>query len=97
MKPDAKPRQTLGALDRIRRRGTRHHEARRGENAAAMRSFDRLVDGQREPEIVGGDDEPLHAASAARLRIGATGVPRSSRGTITSLWETTITSCLAAR
>ena len=65
---DAQARQAAGAPDRVGGGGLRHHEARGGEDAVAVRRLDGLVDLGREPEIVGRDDEALQAATSRRSR-----------------------------
>jgi hypothetical protein len=49
-----------------RRRG--YHKTRRSQNAMAVRHFDRLVDFERETEVVGRDDQPFQRAAPRRSR-----------------------------
>src|SRR5262245_61416468 len=56
----AQPRHFPRPCDRVVCGGACHHEACGGEDAALMRDLDSVVDLRREPEIVGGDDEPFH-------------------------------------
>ena len=65
---DAQSSEAVGAPDRVGGYGFRHHQARGGEDAVAMRRLDRLVDLGREAEIVGRDDEALQAATSRRSR-----------------------------
>ena len=59
--------QSMGAGDRIGRRGAPDHQARGRQDAAAMRLFDGLVDRRVKAEIVGADDQPPQPA-ISRLR-----------------------------
>src|SRR6185312_849845 len=68
MEADAEPRQTLGARHRIRRRGARHHEARRSEDAAGMARLDRLVHRLVEAEIIRRDDELLQKTCSRQTK-----------------------------
>jgi len=68
MKPDPEARHAPGARDGVRRGGAPDHQARGGEDALLVGLLDGLVDRLRQPEIVGGDDEPLQGATSRRSR-----------------------------
>ena len=59
VKPDAQARQCAGAFDRIGRRRAADHQARRAENTAPVRLFDRGVDRLAQPEIVRCNRQPI--------------------------------------
>ena len=70
----------LMAQTKTHSRLTRDHQARGGEDAVAMRSLDRLVDGFGEAEIVGGDDGAAgHAALLRSRRNWKNSTPSRSR------------------
>ena len=58
------------ALDRVRSGGRAHHETGRGEHAAAVGLLDRLVDGQRQAEVVAGEDHARARSGAGRTSSG---------------------------
>jgi len=57
MQADAQSRQAPCPRHRVVRRRRSNHEAGTGQDAIAMRGFDRLVDRRVESEIVSADDE----------------------------------------
>lgn len=65
MQPDAKVRQASCPGHGIFGGGSAHHQARGAENAFRVRTLDRFVHRNREPEIIGGEDDP------ARDRLGS--------------------------
>lgn len=58
----SRPRNRVGSS------GTADHQARRGQDALAVRDLDRLIDLWRQPEIVGGDDQPVQWRTSRRSR-----------------------------
>ena len=48
-----------------------HHQARRGEDAVAMRADDRLIDRARATEVVGVDDEASQWRGGGHARAGS--------------------------
>src|SRR6516162_6101542 len=79
MQADAERIQPACARDRIPGRGSCDHQTRRGQDAAAMRRFDRIVDLGSGAEIIGGDDEPLQTASRRERRKWKNSTPWSRR------------------
>src|SRR5215470_13105571 len=79
MQADAQRIQPAGARDGIRGRGSCDHETRRGQDAATVRHFDRIVDLGSGAEIIGGDDEPLQTASRRERRKWKNSTPSSRR------------------
>src|ERR1700733_5223154 len=71
MQPDAQSRQRAHAAHRIGGGGTRHHQAGRIQHAVAKSTFDRLVDGLRQSEIIGRENDTLHVADIAGQRRAA--------------------------
>ena len=63
MKSDAEPGQFARALHSIGSGRCRYHEAGGSQDAAAMPNLHRLIDRESQTEIIGGDDQPLHAAT----------------------------------
>ncbi len=61
MQPDAQVRQGMGAPHGVSGRGTGHHEACGVQHAGTVRALDGLVDRGAEAEIVGSEDDALHA------------------------------------
>jgi hypothetical protein len=49
--------QSLGPRDRIRRFGGGDHQAGLGEHASRVSNFDRVIDGEGETEIIGGEND----------------------------------------
>lgn len=72
------------ALDRVCGRRPGHHQARRAEDALAMRELHRFVDLGREPEIIGGDNETLQAATSRWRKNLKNSTPSRSRRFIIS-------------
>jgi len=68
MQADAQSGQPAGARHRILDRGTADHEAGGGQDAVAMRNFDRIVDLGSKPEIIGGDNRLLQDTGSRRSR-----------------------------
>ena len=66
MQADAQARQAPRARNGVRRGGAGDHEACRGEDAAGVRGFDGFIDFARQPEIVGGHDDPFQWAGSLR-------------------------------
>ena len=69
VQPDGETRQAPCALDRIRRGGRRHHQARGCQDAVEMAELDRLVHGNGQPKIIGGDDQSLRHYSSHPARV----------------------------
>jgi len=63
VQPDAQRLQPPGPRDGVARGSRRDHQARRGQNAAAMGGLDRVVDFARGAEIIGGNDQAFQTAS----------------------------------
>ncbi len=61
MQADPQARHGFGALHGVIGGGTRHHQAGGRQDAITMGAFDRLVDFDSRAEVVGGDDQALHA------------------------------------
>jgi hypothetical protein len=68
VKPDAQARQCARAFDGVGCRRGADHQARRAENAAPVRLFDRGVDRFAEPEIVRRNRQPIQWADSRRSR-----------------------------
>jgi hypothetical protein len=68
VKPDAQARQRTRAFDGVGCCRSADHQARRAENAAPVRLFDRGVDRFAEPEIVRRNRQPIQWADSRRSR-----------------------------
>jgi hypothetical protein len=72
------------ALGRVCGRRSGHHQASRAQDALPVRQLHRFVDLGREPEVVGGDDETLQAATSRWRRNLKNSTPSRSRRFIIS-------------
>ena len=63
---------------------SRDHQACRAQDSLPMRQLDRFVDLGREPEVVGGDDETLQAATSRWRKNLKNSTPSRSRRFIIS-------------
>ena len=68
MQAHAQPRHPLRTPNRIRRGRTRDHQAGRAENSVAMGRFNRIIDFDRQAEVVRSDDEMIQCAIPLRSR-----------------------------
>jgi hypothetical protein len=85
MEPDPEPRHTPRAPQGVRRRGAAPYETRRAEEAVPMRLLNRLVDRDRQPEIVGSENELLQTETSRRsLRKRKNSTPSCKRRFIIS-------------
>jgi len=84
MQADTQGRHATRARDRVRGFRRRYHQARRGENAAAMRCFDGIVDFASGAEIVRRDDQSLQAASRRARKKWKNSTPSRKRRFIIS-------------
>lgn len=84
MQPNTQGRHAARALNRIGCRGCRDHQARGGENAAAMGHFDGVVDFASNAEIIRRDDQLLQALSRRVRRKRKNSTPSRRRRFIIS-------------
>src|SRR5258708_14910772 len=85
MQADTQGRHAPRACDRVSRCRRRYHQARRCENAAAMRRFDGVVHFAGGAEIIRRDDQSLQAASRRARKKWKNSTPSRKRRFIISV------------